>query len=283
VELGTGRLEVERQAGRASDRAARRPGPLPAGALRRADLGSWSLDALAALEQQQGGWRSRLQRQTAVDDAPGDHRERLTLVETQPTESVARAVTLGERQRLAARLLAVRVPQDVAEARPRRWPKAARDTGRQVRATRLARAAWTIFVTHVPPERLTRREALVRGRMRWQSALLCTWWKRHGRVDESRSPNPWRILCEVSATLVAMFVHHGVFLGSCWASPDRSLTKAAQTVQKYARHLASALTRVQRLGQALLTGKRCLAAGGRMHRRQKPPNTSQLLLQAPGP
>jgi hypothetical protein len=61
------------------------------------------------------------------------------------------------------------------------------------------------------------------------------------------------------------------------------VTKAAQTVQKQALHLASALTSVQRLGQALLTVKRCLAVGCRMHRRTKHPNTSQLFLQATGP
>ena len=104
-----------------------------------------------------------------------------------------------------------------------------------------------------------------------------------GRVDESRSTKPWRILCEVYAKLLAMLVQHWVFLVSFWASPDRSLTKAAQTVQKHALHLASAFTSIQRLGRALLTVKRCLAAGCRMNRRKKRPNTYQLLLQATGP
>ena len=104
-----------------------------------------------------------------------------------------------------------------------------------------------------------------------------------GRVDESRSTKPWRILCEVYAKLLAMLVQHGVFLVSFWAYPDRSLTKAAQTVQKYALHLASAFTSVQRLGRTLLTVKRCLAAGCRMNRRKKHPHTYQLLLQATGP
>jgi hypothetical protein len=91
----------------------------------------------------------------------------------------------------------VRVPQDVAETRRRRLRKAARDTGRQVRATRLALAAWTLFVTHVPAERLPLREALVLGRMRWPIALLFKLWKSQGHVDESRRTTPWRILCEV--------------------------------------------------------------------------------------
>ena len=80
-----------------------------------------------------------------------------------------------------------------------------------------------------------------------------------------------------------MLIQHWVVLVSLWASPDRRLTKAAQTVQKHALPLASAFPSVQRLGPALLTVKRCLAVGCRMHRRKKHPNTSQLFLQATGP
>jgi hypothetical protein len=283
LEMCTGRLDVQLQEGRAADRAASLPGPLPAGALRLADLGYWSLDAFAALVQQQVFWLSRLQMQTAVYDTTGARQERLPLWESQPTDTVELAVALGERQRLAARLLAVRVPQDVAETRRRRLRQAARDKGRQVSATRLALAAWTIFVTNVPGERLTLREALVLGRMRWQIELLFKLWKSHGCVDKSRSTKLWRILCEVYAKLLAMLVQHWVFLVSFWAYPDRSLTKAAQTVQKHALHLASAFTTVQRLSQALLTVKRCLAAGCRMNRRKKHPNTYQLLRQATDP
>jgi len=51
VERRTGRLDVQLQEGRASDRAAVLPGPLPAGALRLADLGSWSLEVCAAVAE----------------------------------------------------------------------------------------------------------------------------------------------------------------------------------------------------------------------------------------
>jgi hypothetical protein len=283
LEMRTGRLDVQLQEGRTSDRAAVLPGPLPAGALRLADLGYWSLEAFAALAQHKVFWLSRLQIQTAVYDATGARQDLLTLLESQPTDMVECAVTLGERQHLAARLVAVRVPQDVAETRRRRLRQAARDKGRQVSATRLALAAWTLFVTNVPAARLTLQEALVLGRMRWQIALLFKLWKNQGHVDESRSTKPWRILCEVYAKLLAMLVQHWVFLVSFWTYPDRSLTKAAQTVQKHALHLASAFPSIQRLRQALLTVKRCLAAGCRMNRRKKHPNTYQLLLQATGP
>src|SRR5215510_14192924 len=104
LEMCTGRLDVQLQEGRDSDRAAALPGPLPAGALRLADWGSWSLEACAALAPPQVFWLSRLQRQTAVYDATGARQDLLTLWESQPTATVALAVARGERQRLAARL-----------------------------------------------------------------------------------------------------------------------------------------------------------------------------------
>jgi hypothetical protein len=283
LDLRTGTLEgPQLQAGRASDRAALLPTTLPGGALWLADLGYWSLDTLQTLTQQQVCWLSRLQVQTAIYDATGQQRDLLALLEATPAETVDLAIQLGELHRLPARLLAVRVPQAVADERRRRLRAVARKKGRMVSARRLALAAWTMLVTNVPADRLTVREALVLGRARWQIELLFKLWKSHGRVDESRSLKPWRILCEVYAKLLAMVVQHWLFLVSCWAYPHRSLTKAAQTVQKHALHLASAFGRLTALVRAITTVKHCLAAGCRMNRRKKHPNTYQLLLEATG-
>ena len=92
LEMCTGRLDVQLQEGRVSDRAAVLPGPLPAGALRLADLGYWSLGAFAALAQHEVFWFSRLQMQTAVYDATGARRELLELLEIQPTDTIELAV-----------------------------------------------------------------------------------------------------------------------------------------------------------------------------------------------
>ena len=281
LELRTGKLEgPQLQDGRASDRAALLPTTLPGGALWLADLGYWSLETWQTLDQQGVCWLSRLQVQTAVYDATGQPRDLLALLNAQPTETVDLAVELGEAHRLPARLLAVRVPPAVADARRRRLRAVARKKGRMVSARRLALAAWTMLVTNVPSARLTVREALVLGRARWQIELLFKLWKSHGRVDESRSLKPWRILCEVYAKLLAMVVQHWLLLVSCWAYPHRSLTKAAQTVQKHALHLASTFRRLPSLVAAIATVRRCLAAGCRMNRRKKYPNTYQLLLDA---
>jgi Transposase DDE domain len=278
LERQTGRLDVQLQDGRAADQAAEFPGTLAAGALHLADRGSWSLDAFRTLTHQGGFWRSRLQVQTALYTAAGQRHDLLARLTAQPAVPLAMAVALGETPHLPARLLAVRVPQEVAANRRRRWRDAARKKGRQASTPRLALAAWTLLVTHGPGDRWTRREALVLARVRWQIELLCKWWKSHGRVDESRRTKPWRLLCEVYAKLLARLVQHGVCLVSCWAYPNRSLVKAAQTVQKHALHLASPFGRLRRLITTLSTVQRGVAAGCRMTRRKTHPNTYQLVL-----
>jgi hypothetical protein len=96
--------------------------------------------------------------------------------------------------------------------------------------------------------------------------------------DESRSRQKWRVLCDVYAKLLAMVVQHWVALLSLWGSPDRSLVKAAKTVQKYALHLARFVWHPDHTRETLETIARCLLAGCRLDRRKTHPNTYQLLL-----
>ncbi len=283
LELRTGQLAgPQLQDGRASDHAAALPTVLPAGSLRLADLGYWRLDDLEALDAQQVFWLSRLQASTAVYAVDGQRWEVLALLEAQHSAMVDLPIRLGVAQQVPARLLAVKVPQEVADQRRRKLKATARRKGKAVRAARLALAGWTILVTNVPPELLTVHEALVVARTRWQIELLFKLWKSHGCVDESRSCKPWRVLCEVYAKLLAMVVQHWLFLISCWRYPDRSLTKAAQTAgarwAKHALHLARAFGEAIQLTRAIATIQRCLAAGCRMNQRKKAPNTYQLLL-----
>lgn len=269
-------------AGRTHDRAAPAVGaPLPPGSLHLADLGYFSLDALAALTATAVGWLSRLQVQTAVFDAAGGRREIPTWLAAQGQAAVDLPVTLGVHHRLPARLLAVRVPPAVAAERRRRLRAEARRRGQPISRSRVAWADWTILITNVPPEQLTLAEALVLYRARWQIELLFKLWKSHGGVSTWRSAKPWRILCEVYAKLLAMLVQHWLFLTSCWALPDRSLIKAAQTVRQHALLLAVASAALPRLRSALATLRRCLAQGARINKRRTAPHTYQLLLAFP--
>ncbi|GIV96787.1 MAG: hypothetical protein KatS3mg057_1444 [Herpetosiphonaceae bacterium] len=144
---------------------------------------------------------------------------------------------LGVDQRLPARIVAVRAPQEVMDQRRRRLREEAQRRGRMVSAAQLALAAWTIVITTVPAERLSIHVVLVVARARWHIELVFKCWKSQGHIDESRSGKPWRVICDVDAKLLAMQVHHWIRLIGLWDYPDRSLAKAVQTVQKYAMAL----------------------------------------------
>lgn len=277
LELRTGALEVQLQPGSAADQAAVFAHDVPTGALRLADLGYWRLAELHRLDQRGVVWLSRLQTQTALVVA-GQRCDLTTRLAAQPQPHLDLPIHLGADYQLPARLLAVRVPQEVADQRRRRLRADAKRKGRTVSAARLTLAAWTILVTNAPATLLSLAEALVLGRIRWQIELLFKLWKSHGRIDESRSTKPWRMLCEVYAKLIAMLLQHWLFLIGCWAYPDRSLMKAAHTVQQHALHLASSFGCQARLCTALATIQRCLGAGCRMNRRKQAPNAYQLLL-----
>ncbi len=268
------------QEGHLSDRGTvLQTAPLPAGALRISDLGFFTLGVFAAMTAQGVYWLSRLVSGTAVDTLDGTRWDVLDLLTAQDASTVELDVTLGVTQRLPARLRAMRVPEEVANQRRRRLRAEATRRGRTPSAAQRAWCAWTIVVTSVPPTLLSLREALVLLRARWQIELLFKLWKSHGHIDESRSANPWRVLTEVFAKLLAMVVQHWLLLVSCWSFPERSLLKAAQTLRQYALSIASALADPLLLDHILSVVQRCVAAGCRLNRRKKAPNTYQLLLE----
>lgn len=268
------------QHGRAADQTSPLlDAPIIAGALYLADLGYFRLDRFAAVAAAEAAWLTRYQPGTALFTDDG-HRwdDLVALLETQQSGQVDLPVTVGVRHRLPARLLALRVPQEVADQRRRRLRAAAQKEGKPVSTVTLTLAAWTIFLTNASAERLSLREALVLGRARWQIEMLFKLWKSYGRVDESRGGQPWRVLCEVYAKLLAVVIGHWVMLTGLWAHPHRSLVKAAKRVQKHALHVASSLYHQSRLEHVLRIIQYGFQACCRMNRRRTHPNTCQLLL-----
>jgi hypothetical protein len=246
--------------------------------LRIADLGYWSLDALKEHGNQNGYWLFRAHVQTKLYTQDGRCWSLIELLQSIPDAEMDIPVQLGVQARIPARLLAVRLPQEVADKRRRALHKEARHKGQAVSKDRLALADWNILVTNVPVELLTVREALVLARVRWQIELLFKLWKSHGQIDEWRSRKPWRILCEVYAKLIAMIIQHWLLLLSCWRFPDRSLVKAATTIRNHAITLTCSIASTQALSHAIETIHRCLSVGCRINKRRTRPHTYQLLL-----
>lgn len=279
-ELRRGQLSaLALEAGQMSDRrSAGWLADLPAGALSLSDLGYFSLDRLQRQSEQGSFWLTRVQAGTRLVLADD---QSWALSEWLATQGAARQVDvpvgLGAVHHLPCRLLAVRESPAVAGERRRQLRAEARRRGQPVSRERLALAEWTVYATNVPAEQLSVAEAWVLARVRWQLELLFKLWKSHGQIDEWRSDKCWRILCEVYAKLLGQLVQHWIMLVSCWEDLERSLVKAAQTIRKYAFHLASALGDQPALERALTVVQRCLAHVGHLNKRRLAPSTAQRL------
>jgi hypothetical protein len=252
--------------------------PLPAGALRLADLGYFDIAVLDDYTVHGVYFLTRILAHSVVYDVSGRKWHLEDFVSCQRADSMDQEILLGQGHGLKVRLLAQRVPPEVSEQRRRRLKDIARKKCQPTSKRQLALADWNILVTNVPAEKLTLAEALVLMRVRWQIELLFKLWKNEGRVDESRSEKSWRILCEVYAKLLAMVIQHWILLTCAWMYPDRSLTKAAATVRRHVWQTIYTLYSHEALTATLETIQRCLSVGCRINKRKAHPSTYQLLM-----
>jgi hypothetical protein len=272
LDLRTGRLRGPTlHDGRESDYHATLHHDLPSGAVRLVDWGSFALALRAELDTRGVDWFSRMQALTAVQTDDGRWWRLHALLAATPEATLDLPVRLGQEVQVAARLLAVRAPQEVVDQRRHRLREEANTKGQTVSALRLALAAWSVYVTTIPPELLTMTEALILARARWQVELLFKLWKSRGQIDLVRAVQPWRVLCELYGRLLSQIVQHWLLLISGWDEPARSWVKAAQTIRTHWIALATAMGQPTQLQDALATLARCIQTGCRKNRRTKHP------------
>jgi hypothetical protein len=251
---------------------------LPAGSLRLADLGYFKVKVFEQLNRQGVWWVSRLPARAGIWQ--NDHvMHVLDWLNQQESMCIDQAVELT-RQRLPCRLLAMRVPAQVAKERRKRARESAKARKKsQLKPETLALCDWTILVTNLPPEAFTPDEILSLQRLRWQIELLFKLWKTDLSIDAWRSQQPHQILTEVYAKLLLALVQHWLLLLGCWQQENRSLVKAAKALRKHAFHILAALPDFTQLLHALRlilpTLARCT-----VQKRKARPATFQLLERA---
>jgi hypothetical protein len=278
--LSDGHLtHVDLQPGRAQDKTApMQTAPLPGGALRLADLGYFSLPTFAHYPRKGVFWLTRDPPQCVLFDAQGQPLVLADVLRRSYQECLDWQVQVSEKHRFGCRLVAVRVPRAVAAARRRKARMAARRDGRTLSPAQLTLLGWTLWLTNVPASHLSVDDLLTLVRVRWQIELLFKLWKMQGRMDESRSKKPYRILCEVYAKLLGLVIQHWLSVTTGWQQVNRSWFKAGQTIRQHSLRLGCALDCVAQLCQIFETLRQCLAVGARLNTRKAQPNTVQRLL-----
>jgi hypothetical protein len=251
---------------------------LPKGSLLLRDLGYWSLIEMEKRTKRGEFWLFRVRARTNLSLADGRQIDVVDFLQQETAQQLDVRLHLGKLNQAEARLLAVRVPPKIAEERKRKLKEKARSKGQTLNQESLKLAEWYLLVTNVPEEKLNVREAIVLARARWQIELLFKLWKQVGKIDEWTSEKPFSILCDCYAKLLTMLIQHWILLTTIWQFPDRSLFKAAQTIQQSAFSMAIAFHSRAQLKKVLKTVCDCLKSGCKINSRSTRPNSYQLLL-----
>lgn len=248
-----------------------------AGSLLVRDLGYFDLQRLAERHRAGAYSLTRLHAGTALFTPSG---QSLCLEQVLPArvgQMKQMHVLVGAKQRLPMRLLLLRVPKEVGDQRREDLLRDAQRRGQTISEETLRLADWTILITDVPPKHLRFEEALVLLRERWQMELLYKLWKQDGQIDEWRTSNPWRVLCELYAKLIGALLQHWLIVLFAWQDPQRSLVKLAQVVRDTSWILMPALACGHRLPATLRLIGRRMRSGCHINKRKKHPNSAQLL------
>jgi Transposase DDE domain len=253
---------------------------LPEGSLYITDLGFFGIERLCGVARGKKGKRyfvTRLQPRTNLYDHHGHLRNIKGMLPQQVGQVREVGVILGQKKGLPIRLIMVKVPEKVAKERQARIRRTAQKNGDIPSEEVLRMAHWTIVITNIGRKRASYAEILVLLRLRWQIERLFRLWKEDAKIDEWRSKNPYRILCEFYAKMCAMIIQQSFIQEGCWLDPMRSIVKAADSLRRECNRLMVAFYEggLQQTVQSLL---RTLRSGCRLERRAAFPSTAQLLL-----
>lgn len=251
---------------------------LPAGALHIGDLGYFSLEKLACDSQKGVFWITRWKFKTTIWDQPDHLLDLVAFLFTQTQSQLDLPVQVGGKQQLPCRLLASRVPQEIADQRRKRIKDSYRKNGRQPSEKLLRLAEWTIVLTNVPLSLLSLKEALLLLKVRWQIEMLFKLWKEYLSIDQWNSNNPWRILTEIYVKLLMALLFHWTTLFDFWSHPDRSLFKAVKLFQKYITVILFNLNNMNGLIVTLQRLSDCYTKSCRINKHANLACTYQMLL-----
>jgi hypothetical protein len=281
LDLRSGALNLQIEPGRSSDGGTTRQHVRRGeGSLRLADLGYFNLEVLADMAENDEYFLSRVQPGTAVLSPQGEVLELCFWLAQQQGPFIDRQILLGKQQRLPCRLIAWRVPPEVANRRRQKLRQEhLSKNGKEPSAERLALCDWTMLVTNVPPELLSPAEAAILYRARWQVELLFKRWKSQDLVALLTGSTVVRQMVKVWSRLLAALVQHWLVVASVWGDPSKSWSKVSEAIRAFVSRLAAALDKPSELCQVLADLAIVLAKTCQRNKRSKP-GTFELLNDA---
>jgi hypothetical protein len=248
---------------------------LAKGSLLVRDLGYFKLDNLKRLTESGLYWVSRYKVGTVIF-IEAERIELLDWLRDHAQDTVDVEIELGLNERIKSRLIAKPVPREVLHQRQEKLREWERKKQKKASAARWNFLAWSLYLTNAPQELLATSEVDIIIRSRWQVEKVFYWWKADAEIDEWATSNPWRILCEVYAKLLALLIQHWLMISAEIHDVRRSTLQASRSIRKQAWHLAFALRDFQSLETLLYHIVNCLKLGCRISHSSTSPPTFQL-------
>jgi hypothetical protein len=192
------------------------------------DLGYFVVETFQRIALAGAFFLSRLRLDTSLFD-PKTQRP-LSLLKALRRHGQLDGPVLVGRQKLPARLVAIKLPEAVAAER-RRKAKRNRDKRCKPNATYLALLGWAIFITNVDGTVLSARSVAQVYGLRWRIETIFKAWKSHFRITEVPDGSPEQLLSIIYARLIFLTVMIQ-FCSQSWPDawqvhrpPPRSLLK----------------------------------------------------------
>jgi hypothetical protein len=284
VDLLHGNLEgVALEPGRSPDRAY--VGYLQAiqpGALYINDLGYFVLSHFQTLAEHKAYFLSRLDTHTSLFEPVTQQTvDLLTWLQRHAEVNFEQDFLVGATAQLPCRVLAVRVPQEVADRRRHKARQTAQRKGRTLSQRHFALMDWSVFLTNVPVQRLALAQALSLYPVRWQIELIFKLWKSHCALDRIAGLRRTRILVELYAKMIGIVVTQFILAPLRWGERELSPVKAQRIIRHHALRLAQSLAdRAHLLKRLSKLMARC-RKGARKDQRRKRLSTYQKLERLP--
>jgi hypothetical protein len=261
---------------------------IPEGALSITDLGYFVLDALKIVMYARNAYfLSRFRTQTGLLTPEGKPFNLLERLQSGPREPVEFSVLMGKqaKHQLPCRLIALPVPQEVADRRRQKAKEKSRRQKTTPNKKTLALMDWTLFVTNVPVRMLSIQQIAILYPVRWQIELVFKLWKSHCGLRRVAGFRRERILVELYGKLIGAILTH--FLIAPLRMPEGALTnreispvKVRKIFGRFARELNCCLNCSTKFQSVLADMLSQIIRFGFKEKRKKEPNTCHALALA---
>jgi hypothetical protein len=178
------------------------------------DLGYFKIKAFASIAEVGAYFLSRLNHQANLYESVSSEFFPLDLVKLLKTTScdlIEKAIFIGEADRVASRLIAVRLPDDIVNERRRVARQKAKKKGYTPTEAHLFLLEWNLFITNVPREVWTPQTVVKAYPMRWQIELIFKPWKSHCHLFSIKAKKKETVLCYLYGRMLLVLLTYALY------------------------------------------------------------------------